>query len=135
VSVTVQWDDAERTTLLYTYEGRWSWAEYEEAVIEAVNLVGKDRQTVNVIADFSEGSLLPEQALSNFRRSLNREDRSVSFGLAVLIIRNEFMIRMLDLFVRLYGRGGIGARLKPARSLEEARQIIYSQRERKESLV
>jgi hypothetical protein len=128
MAITVQWDDPEKTIIRYTYMGQWTWAEYDEAVTQALELV-KDVSSVDVIADFSQSSLLPERALQNFRNSLNKEQRVIPFEITVLVIKSEFMKRMLDMFGKLYGRGGIGMKIKSANSLEEARQIIHNRKQ------
>jgi hypothetical protein len=128
MAISVQWDDPETTILRYTYTGQWTWLEYDEAVTQALELV-KGMTSLDVIADFSHSSLLPERAMQNFRNSLSKEQRVIPFEITVLVIKSEFMKRMLDMFGKLYGRGGIGMKIKSANSLEEARQIIYHRRQ------
>ncbi len=131
--VTVRWDDPAKTILCYTYTGQWTWEQYDEAVTQALELT-KEGGAIDVIADFSQSSLLPDRALSHFRNSLNQKNRSIPFEMTVLIIKSDFMARMLEIFGQLYGRGGVGAKLKSAHSIEEARQIIADRRARLKSM-
>jgi hypothetical protein len=135
MSVTVQWDDAEKTTLHYTYQGQWTWPEYEAAVTQALELAKDAGPSLYVIADFSQSSLLPDRALHNFRSSMNRGDRVIPFEITVLIMKSEFMARMFDVFGKLYGRGELGAKLKTASSVDEARQIIADRRASKHAAI
>jgi hypothetical protein len=126
MSVNVEWDDSEQRILRYTYEAGWTWEEYAAAVAEATRLVVKVDGQIDVIGDFSKSTLLPERALSNFRKSLATSPDTVPFKMVVLIIRNEFIARMLDTFSRMYpsARG----KIRSAPSLEDARRIIRADR-------
>lgn len=128
MTVTVAWDDLENRVLCYNYTGQWTWPEQEEAVTHALELVGAARVPVDVIADFTESFLVPAGAVSNFRLSILRLDRVLPFKTAVLVLRNEFMRQMLVTFTRLYGRGGLGARLYAVKTLEEAHEFLRAQR-------
>ncbi|MBC7871523.1 MAG: hypothetical protein H7Y09_11845 [Chitinophagaceae bacterium] len=134
MSVTVQWDDESCTILRYTYMQRWTWADYEAAVVQAHDLVNaiQDRSdAVDVIADFSESTLLPDKALANFRTSLNR-NKAISFRVVVIIIPNQFLHRMLDLFGRLYGN--VSRNFRTAANLDEAHAIIGEMRNKRLNL-
>jgi hypothetical protein len=124
--ITVTWDDADPTILVYSYSGRWTWAEYQAATRQAFALVG-GTQPVDVIADFSSGGLLPENAMSNFRRSIENNPQALQFRVAVLVLRHDFMARMVDVFTRIYGR--MGGKLRTTESLDDARRIIHQFRE------
>jgi hypothetical protein len=122
--ITVQWDDESHTILRYTYTSRWTWADYESAVAKARELLNAEAQPnrlVDVIADFSHSSVLPDHAIANFRRSLQTEN-AIAFGITVLITGNQFIRTMVEVFGRLNQR--TSAKLRTANNLDEARSLI-----------
>lgn len=126
MSVNVGWDDPEQTILRYTYEAGWTWEEYATAVATATQLVATASGEIDVIGDFSNSTLLPERALSNFRKSLATSPDTVPFKMVVLIVKNEFISRMLDTFSRMYPSAR--NKIRSAPSLEDARRLIRADR-------
>jgi hypothetical protein len=118
--ITVVWDNDQKTILHYTYTGKWTWAEYEAVVDQAAQLVKDIDYQIDVIADFSETSLLPDQAIHGFKKSL--DTRPINFGVAVLVTQRIFITRLVDAFSRLYRK--IGQKLVIAPSVSEARAIL-----------
>lgn len=124
MGITVQWDDDSHTILRYTYALRWTWAEYEGVVAKARELVNAEAQpdrVVDVIADFSQSSILPDHALANFRRSLQSQN-AIAFGITVLVTRNQFLRAMVEVFGRLNQQAS--RKLRTANNLDEARSLI-----------
>lgn len=120
--ISVTWDDDARTILRYTYSGSWTWTEYDVAIHQAYELsLQANAPLVDVIADFSDSRLLPQNALSGFQRSMNTSE-SIAFGITVLVGENMFLLRMIDLYRKLNHK--TGSRIKTAKHLDEARAII-----------
>lgn len=131
MGVTTQWGNPEKNIILYTFTGSWTWDENEVAIAEAYQMVLAQGTPVDIIADFSQTSVFPSQIMSNFKNILSRQGPIVPFGIAVIISKGEFLRQILQLFGRVYGRKENGAKLKPARSVEEATQIIQHYRSNK----
>src|SRR5215831_17349536 len=98
MTITVDWDDEAKTLLRYRYIGKWTWDEYIAANEQAVRLARSVDHSIDVIADFSEAILLPDKALSGFKRSM--ENSRYTFGVAVIVSRSELVRRLVDLFQR-----------------------------------
>jgi hypothetical protein len=120
MSITVGWDNNEKTILIYHYEGKWSWAEYNASISQAEQLLAGRTSPVDVIANFSQSTLLPASALSGFKKSM--DSRPINFRLAVLVTQGELIPRLVDIFRKVYSK--IGDKLVVARTVEEAREII-----------
>jgi hypothetical protein len=122
--IIVQWDDDAHTIIRYIYSPGWTWAEYEVAVNRAHALVNAEPPTArlpDVIADFTTSSLLPANALTNFRRSF-ASTNALDFGVAVLVMRSQFMRQMFNMYLRLNAH--MAARLRAVATLAEARALI-----------
>ncbi len=120
MSISVRWVDEAQTILYYEYTGPWSWPEYKEINEQAVALTAGVNHKVYVIADFRKSQLLPESALSSFRRSMKTS--RFEFEFTVLIFESEFILRLLQLFRKLNQTQS--QKLRTARSPEEAFALI-----------
>jgi hypothetical protein len=120
MAITVDWDNDEKTTLRYIYTGRWNWDEYNNAVSRAHELVAGIDYPINVIADFSESRLMPDLAISGFKKSL--ETNPINFNIAVIVTTSELLLRLLGAFRRMYRR--IGDKVVTVKTLDEARAVI-----------
>jgi hypothetical protein len=102
VEITVEWDDAGETVLLYTVTGVWTWQEFYAARDRGRELVEKaGRSTVNSIIDMSKGSLFPQNALRHFRRLPDESQSQFEFGLVVIVEDNPFVEILIDMMRRL----------------------------------
>ncbi len=124
MSITVDWDDSEHTTLHYTYIGKWTWDENNQAVARGRELARDQPQGVDVIVDFSQSGPFPKGAFSGFRNSLSTT--STVFSIVVIISRGTFVHAMLTDFVNLYGK--FGKKFFVAKSAPQAREIIAQNR-------
>jgi hypothetical protein len=43
MSITVGWDNDEKSILIYHYVGKWSWGEYHESITQAEQLLQADQ--------------------------------------------------------------------------------------------
>ncbi len=64
MSITITWDNEERTTLGYTFADYWEWKEFQEAFGQAQQMLQSIRHSVDVIADFHESGCVPTEALA-----------------------------------------------------------------------
>jgi hypothetical protein len=66
--ITVDWYNADRTALIYTYNGRWTWHEFDRVVKQGNALMQTVGYTVHVIIDVREMSLIPTDVISTSNR-------------------------------------------------------------------
>jgi hypothetical protein len=117
--IHVQFDNEQRTIMRYQFVGRWTWVEYHEAIKNAYELVKAIPYTVNMILDFSQGSVLPHNALSIFGTSMKTPPRDFDF--AVVVSESTFIQMLVTVFQRVYR--GTGGKLIYAHTLKEAREV------------
>ncbi len=120
MSITVQWDNPQKTVLNYTFSRGWTWEEYQAAIHEAVEMVDDLNYTVNMIIDLSNSSLLPSNLLFNVRNSMQRSPKP--YDLAVIVTTNRFVESIIDVLKTVYPQ--LGAKHPCVKNLEEARKML-----------
>lgn len=124
--ITVRWDDAAQTIILYTFESPWTWAEYNAAVQEAWQLDESVDHSTDTITDMTRSSLLPMGVLlQNIRKSVVEIPESTQT--IVLVGAGRFPRALLDTIRRVYQRQM--AKFVTASTLDEARAIIAARRQ------
>ncbi len=66
--ITVDWYNVERTALLYTYKGSWTWGDFDEAVGQGNALMQSVPYTVHVVLNLSNAFIIPSDIISTTRR-------------------------------------------------------------------
>ena len=129
--VTVDWDDEAKTIIRYTYAEGWTWADYEVAVKAAYQLTqAVNPPMLDVIADFSGASLVPQNLIANFQRSLN-SPYTIEFGVTILVTPGLFMKRMIEMYGKINKQGG--SRIRLTKTIDEARQMIAKIRQERQT--
>jgi hypothetical protein len=121
--ITIQWDDDTKRVIRFDYIGRWNWNEYHASISEAHQMTKDMPYTVNMILDFSNGTVLPTNALSHFGASMKAPPGT--FDLAVIVTESRFIEAVVSLFCRVYPRWG--KKFEVVETLEAARQV-YAKR-------
>lgn len=70
--------------------------------------------------------MFPDQAMIRFWKSMNDENTAIKFGVAVIVMRSVFVLRMVEAFLRMYRLKH--GQLQAANSLEAARRLIAERR-------
>jgi hypothetical protein len=126
MTVSIQWDNNEHTVLRYDFLGRWTWAEYHQALRTAFEMMASVSYEVDIIADFTQSSGLPSNAISGFAPST--KSFAPNAGHAVVVIKARFFEMLLNSFSKVYSWNG--KITKASRTVEEARTILASLREK-----
>lgn len=80
MSIHVTWDNSEETILLWTFIGRWTWGEYDDALNQAAEMLDNVNHGVDFIYDAREMSILPPDLITQFkRRYLNKHRNTRQF--------------------------------------------------------
>ncbi len=127
MGISVQWDNVDRTSLRYVYEGRWTWDELYRAVSEGNAMVGSVPHKVYIIIDVTHSSLIPQNALSQGMR-VNAESPA-NMGLRIVVGANAFLRTLADVAAKVFGAtqgGKLNMRL--VGTLDEARALIAAER-------
>src|SRR5437588_3347654 len=120
MAVMVDWDNPNKTVLRYQYIGQWTWQENEQAASKAFELAKDAPGSVNIIADFIQSSVLPNNLLSGFQRTLRGP--SIEFSTCVIVSKTGLLMRLLEVFRRL--NRNVSTKLLTAGTVEEARALL-----------
>jgi hypothetical protein len=121
MSITVVWADTEeKTTLLWTFSGKWTWADYDEARAVSRSLTAGLGYPIYSIADFSKSPLLPKNALSRFQASAERS--AFELALSVIVSKSTMIETFVNVVKRVYPK--LGKKLATASTVDEAFSII-----------
>ncbi len=67
MSIHVNWDNADETILLWTFVGRWTWGEYDDAFKQANAMLDAVDHGVDFLYDVREMSILPPDLITQFK--------------------------------------------------------------------
>ena len=125
MSVEVEWDNPERTSLRYTVVGHWTWEEFYTARDHARELADEVALTqVNAIIDIRVGSMFPRNSLSHFRDMPDQAHPKLENG-TVVVVENSLFVRTLMDIMRRANRIAM-ENFHRARTLDEARAILHA---------
>lgn len=83
--ITVDWYNADRTALIYTYHGRWTWQELERSVAAGHALMDTvPYNTVHIIIDVREMTLVPTDTISIMNNYRRKTLAPVNFGKLII---------------------------------------------------
>jgi hypothetical protein len=124
MTITVDWDDAAKSTVLYKYTGRWNWDEYAAATKRGLELATSVDYVLDVIADFTDTSMMPSNAMSNLRNSW--QQRVGRYHTIVLVTRSTFFDALMSVFKRINSE--IANKIYVVKSIDEARTLLLERR-------
>jgi hypothetical protein len=67
MTINVMWDDGDKTILIWTFIGRWTWDEFDAAVSETTATLTAGAPQVAIIADVTRSALIPADVLRHIR--------------------------------------------------------------------
>src|SRR5262245_10917165 len=126
MSITVEWDDDEKTILRNDYSGAWTWEEYMEAGRKNNELIASVPHRVDIIANMRAG-MMPRggspMAISS------RVIRSAPSNRGIIVVVTNSLVKgLLTVFKKI--DNNIGPITFGAESLDEARQVVAKERSR-----
>jgi hypothetical protein len=127
MSIHVSWDDAEKTTILYTIDGRWTWNDLYDALDLGRDLMDSvSQEHVDFIVDMTACKLLPDNALSHFARMANKPHPKS--GRMIMAGATAFVRALLNVMGRYHGTDVRAKAVKAVATVEEARAVLVAQR-------
>jgi hypothetical protein len=113
MSITVSWDNEQKTAIRLDFSGQWSWEEYDDAVDMAYFMVADIGHKVDVITNLARDASVPtDELLGHFQRAFRQMPSNV--GLTITSGGNSFSRKVFSSFQRTL----------VAASLAEARAIL-----------
>jgi hypothetical protein len=124
--IHAKWDNDEHTLVLMTFEGKWSWDDYDHGVAVTYALVKSAPHTVDIISYMPPGMLLPAGSpITHLKRAM--QDLPENLGKMVFIGSDKFGEVLIDNFGKVYKR--IRNVILSAPTIEDARKTLKSIRE------
>lgn len=68
MSITVDWYSAEKTALIYTYDGSWTWNDYDTVISQGNAMMQSMPYIVHVVVHLKSGVQIPTDVISNRSR-------------------------------------------------------------------
>lgn len=97
MSVTVVWDNEEKTILRYTFGGQWTWDEYLIALKDGRRMMESVQHYVCILNDMDNTAFLPPNFVTLARNVIS--SRPDNTGLAIFLTNSQFfkaMYRVLE---------------------------------------
>lgn len=120
MTIRVEWDNAEKTAILFSYHGPWTWDEFFETADQGDALAATVSHPVHHIYDVTESSSMPSGALAQFRNLRNRP--TVNPGRRVLVGASPFIMTITQMMFRIYPN--LQKNFLVALTLEKARLLL-----------
>lgn len=120
MSITVNWDNDDKTVIRYDFADQWDWADFRAATVEAFALTRSVSHRVDSISNFHPGANLPPDALFQFSRIM--KVAPPNRGTTVIVGGTMFINNLVTIFSKIYKP--LGKKLLIASTLDEARQKL-----------
>jgi hypothetical protein len=127
MAMNVMWDNPEKTVILYTIHGRWTWDELYETLDAGRELMDTvPHAKVDFIVDMTECKLLPDNALSNFARMTSKPHPKS--GRMVMAGATTFIRALLNAMGKYKATGARAQSVLAVQTVDEAREVLAAHR-------
>jgi len=83
MGVHVEWDNEEMTAILWSFVGRWTWGEFDDAMRAATAMLETVEHQVDCILDVRQMMILPPDVVSRVKEHYLRRSDNAGRILAV----------------------------------------------------
>jgi hypothetical protein len=102
MGITATWADDTCTTLLMSFEGKWTWENLRAANEQAAAMAKSVPHVVHTINDLTHSGGVPNGALTEGRNMLNDMERVE--GRVVVVQAGALVESLYSVFQKLYGK-------------------------------
>jgi hypothetical protein len=121
MSITVTWDNAEKTIITIDFEGDWDWEAYDAGIDELHTKIRDVAHTVDILSYMPPGKTLPPGApLNHLRRAFQQQPTNA--GYSVFIGGTTFGDAIVSVFSKM--NKSVSEKIKVAETLEAGRALI-----------
>lgn len=99
MSISVQWDDDAHTIILWTFDGRLTWDDFDRASAATSAMYATVDHLVDMIYDIRKATLIPANVVAYFRREFPAKHPST--GLYVIVGADGFIQLLWTTFTTL----------------------------------
>lgn len=125
MTISVDWDNQEKTIVTWDFDGRWSWSEYYHALEQSDRLLESVNYKVDLLINFQKNSLIPNGFPAQFRRMARFRPKA---GVAIVVTNSYFIETMMKLLIRIQPQ--VANRAMISASLENARETLRNRHQR-----
>ena len=83
MSVHIEWDNEERTTILWSFLGRWTWGEFDDTVKTMTAMADSAAHSVDLIIDVGQMSILPADIVTHVKLKYLEKSKNIGRMIAV----------------------------------------------------
>jgi hypothetical protein len=129
MAIVTQWDNRNKTAILLEFETEWSWADLENALQEADELIISVQHQVDIIIDM-EGSNIPKDFVNAVKKlmSENGNDARHNEGHRIVVGANKAMRAVYNTVQSTFKNQFENRKLLFAADVDDARSILRSLR-------
>jgi hypothetical protein len=124
MSLSVEWDDPNKTILCYTITGAWTWQEIDVLWQKGEQMVADQTQRFDFILDAREMKVFPRDVFEVVSQRYNF--RSRNGGITVLVGGNPVVRGVLDMLILTKPR--MFSHFRFAETFEDAYRLIAKNR-------
>ncbi len=130
--IELDWDDPEKTIILYTFFDPWTWNEYYATDPKRDMMFSETNQVIDIILDFRKGKHLPPQAMTQLSKigSWDNPQRGV-----VIVLGVHSMLQLLANIMNSLFPQTVLKTPRPAKDIDEAHRLISEIRLKREQKV
>ncbi|MBN2305085.1 MAG: hypothetical protein JXQ72_11435 [Anaerolineae bacterium] len=123
MSISVAWDNSEKTAIRYDFDPMWTWQDFVAATQEDDALFDSVDHTVHLVLNMQQIKTFPSNPLQHLKRLSGHLNPQL--GLIVCVGNNAWATKVLEIFYKVYGQRAEGLTgVESVHTLDEARQII-----------
>lgn len=124
MAVTIQWDDAQKSIMVFHFEGRWTWDEFFTQFELVIDDIKAQSHPLDATANFEKSAGIASNALGSVFKASRQMPKNWN---GTLIIGATSLIRsLMSVFQRVYPQWG--GRYSIANNLDHARALIAEKR-------
>ena len=79
MSVHIEWANEARTAILWSFVGRWTWGEFDDALKSMSTMLEIVTQPIDLICDVRQMSILPPDMVSHFKSNYLKKAEKMRF--------------------------------------------------------
>jgi hypothetical protein len=134
MAIQTIWDDEDKTTIRYVFDGAWTWEELGAAFVKAHEMMDTVKYSVDTIIDMRGSKMLPNHAIAGIQRVGVMETGHPNHSrLTVFVDLSVFAKAVLQIVSRAYRQLLDKNDFRFTSTLEEARLIVREARVKERS--
>ncbi|MEM9955000.1 MAG: hypothetical protein AAF846_25555 [Chloroflexota bacterium] len=122
MGISVEWYNEEKTIILQTYDGRWTWEDFQDLTrVIMPKMMGEVPHTVHILSDFTNSDIPSMNgALTHAKHALS--GYGDNWGYLIVVGGNSMVNMLVNLFRQLFNNS-VGNKTFAAPTLEVAFDI------------